>query len=328
MMKILVPYSENIAEEIRRIIGDKAEVITSERTAEEMLRQGGDANIIASGKVPGKYIREAESLEMIQAFGAGVDKIDMDALRDRAEVIVCNCHLNSEEVAEYAVMLLLALAKRILRSDRLLRKGDWGMAWGSDIPNVEVRNKTCLLIGLGHIGSEIARRLRTFNMHIIAATRTGTGTTSSADELVSTKNAEKHIRKADFIILSLPLTKESRGMVDEKFLSYMKDSSFLINVSRAPIVNEEALFYKLKNEEIAGAAIDVWWDYPAEWGSAGQFPSEKHPFHNLDNVILSPHRAAYSENVMSDQIQFVAQNILRFIEGKEPLNQVDIENEY
>ncbi len=327
-MKVLVPYSEDFADRIQQIVGDRAEVVTSERIPEQMIEQGSDASIIASGRVPEKYIRSVESLEMIQAFGAGVDKIDMDALRERGDVIVCNCHQNSDEVAEYAVMLLLALAKRILRSDRLLRKGDWKMAWGSDLPNIELRNKACLTIGLGHIGSEIARRLKAFNIYLVAATRTGAGPASSVDELVSIENAENHIRQADFIILSLPLTKISRGMVNEEFLSYMKKSAFLINVSRAPIIEQEVLFSKLENEEIAGAALDVWWNYPAEWGSAGQFPSEKHPFHKLDNVILSPHRAAYSENVMKEQIRFVAHNILRFIEGEEPLNQVDIENEY
>lgn len=327
-LKILVPYNQRIADEIQQIVGEKAEVVLSERTAEQMLQQADDATVVAAGRVPGEYIRKAKSLRMIQAFGAGVDKIDMNALRERGDVIVCNCHLNSQEVAEYAVMLLLALAKKIICSDRLLREGDWSMAWGSDVPNIEIRNKTCLLIGLGHIGSEIAQRLRAFNMHLIAATKTGTGSASFVDELVSIENAESHIGQADVIILSLPLTKESRGMVDEEFLSQMTKSSFIINVSRAPIVDQDALFHSLENGKIAGAAIDVWWDYPDKWGSAGQLPSEKHPFHKLDNIILSPHRAAYSENVMKDQIRFVARNILRFIEGEEPLNQVDIENEY
>jgi len=327
-LKILVPYGQKIVDRIQQIIGDKAEVVTSERTAEKMLQQAKDTTVVAAGRVPGEYIRKAESLKMIQAFGAGVDKIDMDAIRERGDVLVCNCHLNSQEVAEYAIMLLLALTKRIIRSDRLLRKGDWKMAWGSDIPNIEIRKKTCLLVGLGHIGSQIAQRLRAFNVNLVAATRTGTGSTSSVDQLVSIAEAEDYIRQADFIILSLPLTNESRAMVDQTFLSYMKKSAFIINVSRAPIIDQDALFEKLESGDIAGAALDVWWNYPAEWGSAGQLPSEKHPFHKLDNVVLSPHRAAYSENVMEEQIRFVARNILRFIQGEEPLNQVDIENEY
>jgi len=324
-MKILVPYPDDTAEKIRAIIGDQAEVVNSSRDTEEMLTVGGDADIVASGRVPDDFILKAANLKMIQSFGAGIDKIDRDALIKRGDVIVCNNHVNAAEVAEYAIMLLLAAAKHILHSDREIRTGDWRMSWGGPLPNHELRKKTCLILGLGHIGSEIAKRLRAFDMKLIAATRTGTSKNQDlVDSLECIDEIEASIQQADFVMLSLPLTKGSENLVDGHFISLMKENAILVNISRGQIIDEAALYHALSEGRIAGAALDVWWDYPSTWGGAGKLPSENFPFHDLKNVVLSPHRAAYSENIVQDQLQFVGENILRFIRGETPQNIVDM----
>ncbi len=328
-MKILVPYNDEIVKQIQSIIGDVAEVIGSDRTPEAMLEAGSDAIAVASGRVPGEYILKAKNLKIIQAFGAGIDKIDKDAVLKRGDVIVCNNHENAPEVAEYAIMLLLAVAKRIILSDREMRKGDWAHGWGGPSPSIEIRGKYVLLIGLGNIGREVAKRLRCFDVKITAVTRTGSSSHSHlVDRLVSIDDIEPSVKRADFVILALPLTNNSEALVDEEFLSWMKSSSLLINISRGPIVVESALYDALEKKQIAGAAIDVWWKYPKKWGGSGKIPSEEYPFHELDNVVISPHRAAYSEHIMKDQIQFVAENLLRFIKGESPENIVDMKLGY
>ena len=128
-MKVLVPYPDHIVEAIRNVVGDEATLVQSERTIEAMLEVGGDAEIIAGGRVPDEYIRGASSLKMIQAFGAGIDKIGRDAILEREDIIVCNSHINAAEVAEYIMMLLLTSAKHILHSDLQIRQGDWRFAW-------------------------------------------------------------------------------------------------------------------------------------------------------------------------------------------------------
>ncbi|MFW9907310.1 MAG: 2-hydroxyacid dehydrogenase [Candidatus Thorarchaeota archaeon] len=324
-MKVLVPYPDDILNVIREIIGSKATVLQSDRTIESMLSVGSDADVVASGRVPEEYIRSAKSLRMIQGFGAGIDKIDRNAVLERGDVIVCNSHVNAPEVAEYAIMLLLAMAKQIILCDREMRMGNWRLAWGGPSPNAELRNKTCLIVGLGNIGTEIAKRLRAFDITVIAATRTGESQNAHfVQSIVRIGEAKETIQMADFIILSLPLTEESMNLVDEEFLSWMKPTSLLVNISRGEIIDEAALYQSLKGNGIAGAALDVWWDYPEVWGGSGKMPSEKFPFHQLENVILSPHRAAYSENIMRDQVRFVGENILRFVEGKQPLNIVNM----
>ena len=327
-MKILVPYGDNLVQSIQEILGDEAQVIQSERTVESMLEKGGEASVIASGRVSGEFIRNAPNLKMIQSFGAGVDKIDREAVIGRGDVIVCNSRLNSEEVAEYAIGLLLSLAKNIVQSDRALREGDWKFGWGGPSPNIEIRGKNSLLLGLGHIGSDIARRLDAFGVKTWAVTRSGSADIPNLVEgVVTPDEMEPYVRQADFVIIALPLTLETRGLVDERFLSWMKPTSLLVNVARGPIVNEKALYDALNQQKISGAAIDVWWHYPPRSRSEG-FPPSEFPFHELENVVISPHRAAYSETIERDQIRFAAENILRFVRGETPENIIDMRRGY
>jgi phosphoglycerate dehydrogenase-like enzyme len=232
-------------------------------------------------------------------------------------------------VAEYAITLLLAAAKNIVISDRELRKGDWVHAFGGPCPNTEIIGKTCLMIGLGHIGAEISRRLKGFEVKITAATRSGKSPNSSlAEELVSIDSVKPLVETADFVVLALPLTKESHCLVDKEFISWMNPTSILVNISRGKIVDEEALYEALKGGSIRAAALDVWWDYPPKWGDSGQYPSEAFPFHDLDNIVISPHRAGFSENTQDNALKFAVENILRFSRGEEPKNIVDLHHGY
>jgi phosphoglycerate dehydrogenase-like enzyme len=327
-LKVLVPYPETLVKIFQNIIGDEAEVVQSEQSVESMLDRGGDADIIASFRVPGEYIRKAPNLRMIQSFGAGIDLIDIDAVRERGDVIVCNSHVNSAEVAEYAISLLFAVAKNIIPSDRELRIGNWIHRWGSPVPNIEIRGKNVLIIGLGHIGVDIATRLRCFDTTITAATSSGTSRKADlVDKVVRIEDVKSSVEESDFVILSLPLTDHSKGLVNREFFSWMKPTSILVNISRGQIVDELALYDALKEKRIHGAGIDVWWRYPSHWRGTAIPPADV-PFHELDNIVVSPHRAAYSENIERDQYQFAGENLLRFIRGETPLNIIDIERGY
>jgi phosphoglycerate dehydrogenase-like enzyme len=327
-MKVLVPYPDELVKIFKTIIGDQAEVVQSERSVESMLEFGGDAEIVASVIVPGEYIRKSSNLRMIQTFGAGIDRVDLAAVRERGDIILCNNHVNSAEVAEYAISLLFAVAKNIIPSDRELRAGNWVHRWGGPVPNLEIRGKKVLIIGLGHIGADIAKRLKSFQVKITAATRSGTSSNDDlVDQVVSTDEVQPHVEDSDFVILSLPLTEESTGLVNREFLSWMKPTSILVNISRAQIIDELALYNALKEKRIHGAGIDVWWRYPTEWRGTAIPPADV-PFHELDNIVISPHRAAYSEHIERELFLFAGKNILRFIRGEPPLNIIDIERGY
>ena len=327
-MKVLVPYPDELVKIFKDVLGDEAQVVQSEQSVESMLEHGGEVEIIASVRVPGEYIRKASNLRMIQTFGAGIDRVDLAAVRERGDIILCNNHVNSAEVAEYAISLLFAVAKNIIPSDRELRAGNWVHRWGGPVPNLEIRGKKVLIIGLGHIGADIAKRLKSFEVKITAATRSGTSSNDDlVDQVVSTDAVQPHVEDSDFVILSLPLTEESTGLVNREFLSWMKPTSILVNISRAQIIDELALFNALKEKRIHGAGIDVWWRYPTEWRGTAIPPADV-PFHELDNIVISPHRAAYSEHIERELFLFAGKNILRFIRGEPPLNIIDIERGY
>jgi len=327
-MKVLVPYPDELVKLFKAIIGDKAEVVQSELSVESMLEHGGDVEIIASVRVPSEFIAKASNLRMIQTFGAGIDGVDLSAVRERGDIIVCNNHVNSAEVAEFAISLLFAVAKNLIPSDRELRTGNWVHRWGGPVPNLEIRGKSVLLIGLGHIGADIAKRLKSFEVTIIAATRSGASRNSNlVDQVVKIDEVQPHVKEADFVILSLPLTNESEGLVNREFLSWMKPTSVLVNISRAQIVDEQALYNALKEKRIHGAGIDVWWRYPSKWRGTAIPPADV-PFHELDNIVITPHRAAYSEHIERQLYLFAAENILRFIHGETPLNIIDLERGY
>jgi len=329
LLKVLVPYTKELVSTIQETLGDRAVVVHSERTVESMLEHARDADIVVSGRVAADYIREAPNLKMIQALGAGIDKIDRQAVLDRGDIIVCNNHISAMEVAEYAIMLLFAAAKNIILSDRELRKGDWIYGFGGPNPNVEIRNKTCLIMGLGSIGSEIAKRLKGFDLELRAVTRSGESPNAElVDNMTSIKEMKPYVQDADFIILSLPLTHESRGIINSEVISWMKPSAILVNISRGEIVDESALYQALKDRQIQGAGLDVWWNYP-QWGKPDmKMPSLKFPYHELDNIVMSPHRAAYSLNTQQAYLDFARENVLRFVCGKHPLNIVDMKLGY
>jgi len=327
-MKVLVASNHEYAKIIQDILGDTAEVTVSDTKMESILEKGRDADIIASNRVPRELLESESRLKMIQTFAAGVENIDFTAIQNQDDIIVCNSHINAAEVAEYAITLLFAVAKNIIPNDRELRKGDWKYAFGGLNPNIEIRNKICLILGLGSIGSEIAKRLRAFDVRIIAATRSGISKHADlVEKLVKIDEVKPLVEESDFIILSLPLTSESEGLVDEEFISWMKSDSILVNISRGPIVNEKALFNALRDNRIRGAGLDVWWRYPKKWRGKGNPPSDV-PFQELDNLVASPHRAGYSENTEREYFQFAGENILRFINGETPFNIVDSHRGY
>lgn len=328
VLKVLVSSSHENIQILRNLLHDVAEVVPTDGTLESMLKVGRDADILASNRVSREYIEAASRLRMIQTFSTGIEKIDLEAVKSHGGIILCNSHINAAEVAEYAITLLLAVAKNIIPNDRELRKGDWVYAFGGPNPNIEIRRKTCLIIGLGSIGAEIARRLRAFDVEIYAATRSGVSQHAGlVDRLVQIDKVRPLVESSDFIILSLPLTHESEGLVDSTFISWMKPTSIIVNISRGPIINERALFDALKQNRIRGAGLDVWWRYPPKWRGKATPPSDI-PFQDLDNVVVSPHRAGYSETTEHEYFQFAGENILRFIRGESPLNIVGLTRGY
>jgi len=293
---------------------------------DDMEKVINDVDIFIGGFIDGDSIKRAKKLKLIQVPYAGVDPIPFDVVKER-NILISNAHENALTVAEHGFSLLLALSKSLVVHDRDLRKSIWH-GWMANEPNFEVYEKTIGIIGLGAIGREMAKRAKAFGMKVIGTKKDIKKDIDKlkdfVDEIYPMENIAEVIKKSLFIFISVPLTKDTENLIGEKELNLMKDK-YLINISRGKVVNEEALYNALKNGILKGAAIDVWYNYPKPGEKA--YPS-KYPFHELDNIIMTPHSAGFTVESVQRNWLFTFRNILKFAKGEKIENIVDAEKQY
>lgn len=277
-----------------------------------------DAVAVISGALSEEDLNIATNLKFIQVPFAGVDTYDVTDLIRRG-IKLANVHSNATAVAEFAMALVLALAKNVVEGDRDLRIGYWH-GWMSREPTISLEGKTMVILGLGSIGKEVARFAKAFNMRVIGVKREKTTEPlPNVDEVYTTNEMESAVEKGDFIVCALPLTKETKGMINRRIFEHMK-GKFFVNVGRGAVVNEEDLFVALKNGTLKGAGIDTWWVYPqAPMQTA--YPS-KYPFHGLRNIIMTPHAAGFTDVTPQRMWEDSVKNVCRFLKGMPIENEV------
>jgi phosphoglycerate dehydrogenase-like enzyme len=263
----------------------------------------------------------ARRLTLLQVPGAGVDRIDRSALP--VGTWLANAYGHEAGIAEYVIGAMLALSRGFLRIDARLRRGEWESQWavGSTPPPwPELSGKTVGILGYGRIGQAVARRARAFGMAVWAIRRDPAQVVADRPDFLGGPDAlDEVLAQADYLVITLPLTPESRGLLGSRELSRMKASAVLVNVARAEIVDEDALYRALTQGTIAGAALDVWYRYPT--GPAPTLPARQ-PFHELPNVLMTPHVSGWTEGMLEARASLIAENIHRVAKGEPPLNLV------
>jgi phosphoglycerate dehydrogenase-like enzyme len=264
----------------------------------------------------------ATRLKLVQVPGAGLDRIDRSAMPKGAWL--ANAHGHETGIAEYVLGALVALTRQFVRLDAALRRGIWESQWavGASPPPVwpELAGRTLGIVGYGRIGQGVARRARAFEMEVCAIRR-DVGR-SAADDLALLGGLEildEVLRRSDHLVIALPVTSQTRHLIGERELRLMKPTAVLVNVSRAEVVDEAALYRALAEGTIAAAALDVWYRYPAQGGVT--FPA-RHPFHELPNVLMTPHVAGWTDGMLAARAALIAGNIRRVAAGEPPLNLV------
>jgi phosphoglycerate dehydrogenase-like enzyme len=252
--------------------------------------------------------------------GAGLDRIDRAALPRGAWL--ANAYGHEIGIAEYVIGAMLALTRQLGRLDAALRQGVWESQWavGSAPPPVwpELAGKTLGILGYGRIGQALARRARAFDMAVCAIRRDVTRSEAEGLALLVGPDAlDDVLRRADYLAITLSLNDATRGLIGARELRLMQPTAFLVNVARAEIVDEAALYRALADRTIAGAALDVWFRYPTS--AAPTLPAH-HPFHELPNVLMTPHVSGWTEGMLEARAKVIAENVGRAARGEPPVN--------
>lgn len=282
----------------------------------------GEAEIVITQYWTPAMGQAAHRLRFIQMPGAGWDKMDPAAIPDG--VLVANCYEHEWAIAEYVLMMCLALSRRLFEADRTIRRASWRLYPGVGGPlAAELGGQTIGLIGLGRIGRAVAQLARAFHMRSIgvdlapipADQREALGLSWVGHP----GDMDRLLCESDFVVLGVPLGPSTRSMLGERELALLKPSAFLINPARAELVDERALYQALQNRSFAGAALDPWWQYPKtdECVAPSRFP-----FAELDNVIMTPHVAGSTIQTFERRMQAVADNVNRFLRGEPVVNVV------
>ncbi len=271
----------------------------------ELIRrlQGADAalNIRASSRFDEPLFAACPTLRLVSVWGTGVDNIDLAAAARHGVTITNTPGVNAAAVAEHTLALMLAVARRIPLSDNETRAGRWRQALLT-----QLRGKILGVIGLGAIGREVARLGQGIGMKVIAWTVHPAETRARALGVTLTEK-EQLLREADVVSLHLRLTPEVTDFLGETELSLMKPTAYLINTARAALVNREALVRALTERRIAGAGLDVFHQEPV---------SPDDPLLSLSNVVLTPHDAGMTPEVIEEGLNRAVDNIKRFFAGQ------------
>jgi phosphoglycerate dehydrogenase-like enzyme len=254
-------------------------------------------------------------LRLVQQFGAGLDGVDFGAASRRG-VYVANVPsadtANADSVAELAVLFMIALARRWPRTQQNLRERRIGAPMGTTL-----LGKTVVIVGFGGIGRALARRLRGFDMRIVAVSRRGPrGDDRDVDAHVPTARLHDVLPEADFVVVATPLDDGTRGLIGREELARVKPGAFLVNVARGGIVDRDALLDALRGGKLGGAGLDVYWTEP---------PDPDDPLFSLD-VVATPHVGGATDVSLRGIAAAVAANVTRVARGEVPKNCVNADS--
>jgi D-3-phosphoglycerate dehydrogenase / 2-oxoglutarate reductase len=268
---------------------------------------GTEALCVRLTKIPRSLIEAAPDLKIISRHGVGCDNIDVPAATEHGVVVATVGLANAPSVVEHTVSLMLALAKRLFDVDRDVRGGDYMRKLKLEAQ--DIGGRTVLIIGLGRIGSRLAKTLNALGMKCLGVDPAYTPAQIEAMGCEPVKDFRSALPRADFVTLHTPLQDDTRNMIGARELAAMKPTAYLINCARGGIVDERALLDALESRRIMGAALDVQVDEP---------PKPDDPLLKCDRLILTPHSATSTGETHVRSAKTVAQNVLDFFDGRLP----------
>jgi phosphoglycerate dehydrogenase-like enzyme len=324
MTNIVVTFTANNEQRnvLTKIFDSSVRIVfLSDLHVEDRLKDLSEADVLFSWS-PKREIHSEEysritKVRMLQLLSAGADHVPFSRLPSGL-VIACNAGAYSEPMGEHVLAMILALAKNLLDRHNKLKRA----VFEQSNVNRRLQGSNCTILGFGGVGKAAARLLRCFGVKIYAVNTTGK-TTEPIEFIGTTKDLDHVLRLADIVVVALPLTNATRGLVGSRELALMKDNAILVNVARGQIVDEAALYQKLKTCPSFMAAIDAWWNEPDQPNiSYAEFHSN-YPFMELPNVLGSPHNSSIVPGIFPEATKHAAENIKRFCANEEILGKVN-----
>ena len=306
--KILFADRRPMSDESMRLLHAAGQVVWAEGNREaDLVQDMKDAEVVISGvrAITREAIIASEQLKAAIAYGVGFDHIDVAAATEKGVYVVNTPGVNSISVAEFALGLMIGVARKIPQLHEAVRVGKW-LRW--ELLGNELHGKTLGMVGFGRVGTHLATLARGLGMSVLVFDPYVPK--EKASELgVELLTLEPLLTRADFVVVCCALTDETRGLLGEKALTLLKPTAYLVNVARGPIVDEQALIKALREKRIAGAALDVFEKEP---------PDANNPLLTLENVILSPHIAGVAQDASKRISVWVAEDVVRVLNHEPP----------
>lgn len=316
--KVLVtcPIAQHAIEKLREFAEVKSNPSPEPFTKEELRKEVAHVNAIILGadKFDEELMAAAPRLKIIARYGVGYDNVDVEAATSRSIFVTYTPGVLSDAVADLTFAFILASTRRIIEADRYVKSGEWSE--GKIFPlGLDLAGKTLGIVGLGRIGTKVIKRARAFNMNILCY------------DVVRNKQAEEKyrvkpvtlnelLRRSDYVSIHVALTEKTEGLIGKNELALMKNTAFLINTSRGPVVDQHALYEALKEKRIAGAGLDVFQNEPV---------ASDDPILKLSNVVLTPHIGSATVETRLAMALMAVEDVIKVLKDKEPTNVVNCE---
>lgn len=317
------PLGDDVIDELQSLV--PGNVISKEPDEE--------TEVLIEGRVTREQIEQCPKLKTVIIPFAGVSPAMTSLMREFPNISLHNLHHNAQDTAETALALLFAASKQIVPMDQSMRKHDWTPRYSPEQAR-SLGGKTGLILGYGAVGKRIAAVLEALGMRIIGIRRNpmGPGEYGPAD-------LAQLLPQADVLMVTIPLTPETKGMIGAEELALLPDGAILINVARAQIVDEKALYEALKSGKLHSAGLDVWYRYPQEEGtavptyfvappSASNTPPSDYPFNEIRTLVMSPHRGGATSDTETRRVEHLAMLILAATKGEPVPNKVNLDLGY
>jgi len=309
--------------ELRAALGGSVELITGEDPPDP-----ADHEVLIAGRPRDAELEGSPALTTVVIPYAGLPPETRAQLLARPDLRVHNLHHNASSTAEVALALLLAAAHRVVPLDAALRRDDWSPRYG-ETRGILLEGGTGLVVGYGAVGRRVARGLIGLGMDVVATRRGAEAPAKDGDVTVHpTEHLDRLLPRATAVVLCVPLTEETSGLLDARRLDLLPENCVLVNVARGPVVDEEALFLGLQHGRPAAAGLDTWYAYPGSEDDRTSTPPSSHPFRDLENVVMSPHRAGLVRQTEERRAAALARLLLAIAAGGAVPDRVHLERGY